>query len=145
MKGCSCRRGSRGSVLMLMPAGFLIVLMLAAVSFDLSLLFLRQRQASAVATDIANDVASAALDTDRYRSTGTFALDPERADDLAASYAESSDVGGLLLELDVEVPDEETVRVTVTLGVDYVFARAIPGAAEGTTVTASATAVAATG
>ena len=36
--------------------------------------------------------------------------------------------------------DEVTVRVVVQ--VDYVFARAIPGASDGTTVTASATAVA---
>ena len=42
------RRLDRGSVLMLMPAGVLVVLLLGAIAFDLSLVFLRQRQASSL-------------------------------------------------------------------------------------------------
>lgn len=139
------RHRTRGSVLMLMPAGVLVVLLLGAISFDLSLVFLRQRQASSVAVDVANDLASAAFDEDRYRSTGEFTLDPARADDLGATFVAASDLAGDVVAVDVEVLAADVVRVTLTVRVDYVFAKAIPGAAEGTTVTANATAVAAPG
>ena len=49
---------------MLMPAGVLVVLLLGAIAFDLSVVFLRQRQASSLAVDVANDLATAALDED---------------------------------------------------------------------------------
>ena len=42
---------------MLMPAGVLIVLLLGSLAFDLSLVFLRQRQASSLTIDVANDLA----------------------------------------------------------------------------------------
>lgn len=135
----------RGSVLMLMPAGVLVVLLLGAISFDLSVLFLRQRQASGVAVDVANDLASAALDESRLRATGEFVLDPERAASLGARFVDASDLSGQVLALDVDVLSADTVRVTLTVRVDYVFAKAIPGAADGTEVTARATAVAVAG
>ena len=67
---------------MLMPAAVLIVLLLGAMAFDLSVVFLRQRQASSIAVDVANDVAGAALDEAAFRSDGRFRLDPDRADEL---------------------------------------------------------------
>lgn len=134
-----------GSVLMLMPAGVLVVLLLGAISFDLSLIFLRQRQASSVAVDVANDLASAAFDEGTFRSTGAFTLDPARADDLGVALVAASDLADEVLAVDVDVLGADTVRVTLTVRVDYVFAKAIPGAADGTTVTARATAVAVAG
>ncbi|MEQ1788284.1 MAG: hypothetical protein ABL966_14625 [Acidimicrobiales bacterium] len=132
-------------MLMLMPAGVMIVLLLGAIAFDLSLVFLRQRQASSLAIDVANDVATAALDEGAFRRDGVFRLDPDRADALGVELVGASDLRALVEALEVEVvgPDEVTVRVV--LQVDYVFARAIPGASDGTTVTAAATAVAAPG
>lgn len=135
-------RRDRGSVLMLMPAGVLVMLLLGAICFDLSLVFLRQRQASSLAADTANDLASLALDVDGYRATGAFALDPDRAESFGAGLLERSDLAEHLTAATVSVTGIDTVTVTVTLSVDYVFAKAIPGAADGTTVTASATAVA---
>jgi hypothetical protein len=130
---------------MLMPAGVLVVLLLGAIAFDLSLVFVRQRQASSLAVDVANDLATAALDEEGFRRDGEFVLDPERATQLGGDLVRLSDLGDLVEDVEVEVagPDEVTVRVVVQ--VDYVFARAIPGAADGTTVTASATAVATPG
>lgn len=138
-------RGRQGSVLMLMPAGVLVVLLLGAISFDLSLVFLRQRQASSVAVDVANDLASAAFDEVAFRTTGTFRLDPGRADAIGRSLVDRSDLGAEVVAIDVQVPGDDTVTVSITVRVDYVFAKAIPGAADGTTVVASATAVAAPG
>lgn len=138
-------RHDRGSVLMLMPAGLLVVLLLGAISFDLSLLFLRQRQASSAAADIANDLASAAIDDARFRSTGVFALRQDRAESLGLALAESSDLRDTIRTVDVDVLADDTVQVTIVVDVDYVFAKAIPGASDGTTVEATATAVAAPG
>lgn len=138
-------RRDHGSVLMLVPAGVLVVFVLAAISVDLSMLFLRQRQASSVAVDVANDLASAAFDQATYRATGAFELDPERADRLGREYVGISDLADHVVDMDVTVVAPDTVEVRLVLRVDYIFARAIPGAADGTTVTARATAVAAPG
>lgn len=136
------RSRTRGSVLMLMPAAVLVVLMLAAISVDLSLVFLRQRQASSVAVDIANDLASAAFDHEAFRATGHFTLDEARARRLGRRYLDASDLAGTVTRFDVEVLAPDAVRVAITVRVDYLFAKAIPGAADGTTVTAHATATA---
>lgn len=135
----------RASVLMLMPAGVLVVLLLGAIAFDLSLVFLRQRQASSLAVDVANDIATAALDEDVFRRDGSFRLDPDRADELGVDLVALSDLEDLVEDVEVQLLDPESVSVRVVVRVDYVFARAIPGAANGTTVTASATATAVAG
>ena len=138
-------RGGRGSVLMLAPAGVLIVLLMGAIAFDLSLLFLRQRQASSVATDVANDLASLALDVPTFRGTGEFELDPDRAETVGRALLDASDLADELTAATITVTGPDTVTVRVTVQVDYVFAKAIPGTGDGTTVTASATAVATAG
>ena len=135
------RRADRASVLMLMPAGVLVVLLLGAMAFDLSVVFLRQRQASSLAVDVANDLATAALDEDELRSGGGFRLDPGRADELALDLIAASDLAEHVREVEVSVTAPDVVEVRLVLVVDYVFARAIPGTGDGTTVEAAATAV----
>ncbi len=130
---------------MLMPAGVLIVLILGAISFDLSLVFLRQRQASSVASSVANDLASLALDVPTFRETGTFELDPRRADELGRALIDASDLADRVTDAVITIDGADRVTVRLTMSVDYVFAKAIPGAADGTTVTATATAVATPG
>jgi Flp pilus assembly protein TadG len=123
----------------------LVVLLLGGIAFDLSQVFLRQRQASSLAADVANDLASVALDVPAFRESGTFELDPDRADAMGRSLLEASDLAADITDANITVANGDTVTVTVTATVDYVFAKAIPGAAHGTTVTASATAVATPG
>jgi hypothetical protein len=132
----------RASVLMLMPAGVLVVLLLGAIAFDLSVVFLRQRQASSLAVDVANDLATAALDEEAFRADGRYRLDPSRAEELADSLVHASDLGDEVIELDVTVPTPDSVEIHVVVAVDYVFAKAIPGTRDGTTVEATATAAA---
>ena len=129
-------------MLMLMPAGVLIVLLLGAIAFDLSLVFLRQRQASSLAADVANDLATAAFDEDAFRADGRFELDPRRAATLGRSLVAISDLGTEVTDVEVAVVGADSVSVRLVMDVDYVFAKAIPGASNGTTVTATATAVA---
>lgn len=130
---------------MLVPAGVLVTLLLGAICFDLSLVFLRQRQASSVAADVANDLATTALDVATFRATGDYALDPTRADARGRDLLAASDLGEDVVDASITVTAPDTVTVRVTVAVDYVFAAAIPGAADGTEVTATATAVAAVG
>ena len=130
---------------MLMPAGVLIVLLLGAIAFDLSLVFLRQRQASSVAGDVANDLATQAIDEAEFRATGEFRLDPDRADQIGRALLAQSDVAADIVDLDVDVVGTDTVQVTVVLRVEYLFAGAIPGANDSTEVQATATAVGAAG
>lgn len=138
----TAERAQRGSVLMLMPAGVLVVLLLGAIAFDLSLVFLRQRQATSVAVDVANDVATAALDEAGFRAGGEFRLDPRRADELGRHLVLSSDLGTDVVDVVITVAGADRVEVVVVVAVDYVFARAIPGVASRTTVQGRAVAVA---
>lgn len=135
-------RSPRGSVLMLMPAAVLVVLLLGAIAFDMSLVFLRQRQASTVVVDVANDLASVAFDEAAFRATGRFELDGHRARALGLALLDQSDVADEIVAAEITLPDAQTVSVAITVRVDYVFARSVPGAADGTTVTARATATA---
>ncbi len=127
---------------MLFPAAVLVTLLLGAIAFDLSLVFLRQRQASSLAVDVANDLATAALDEAGFRSGGTYRLDPGRAEALGPAFLDASELRDDLEVVEVAVTAPDTVEVRIVLHVDYVFARAIPGTSDGTTVEASATAVA---
>ena len=135
----------RGSVLMLMPAAILVTIVLAGICVDQSLSFLRQRQASSVAVDVANDLATAALDESAFREHGDYVLDEGRARSLASTLVAYSDIGPQVVGLRVSVPAPDEVIVELTVRVDYIFARALPGAADGTTVTARAAARAAPG
>ncbi len=136
---------TRGSVLMLMPAGVLVILLLGAIAFDMSLLFLRQRQAAAVTSDVANDLAALALDVPTFRASGEYVLDPAKADEIGLSLLDASDLAEHITSAVISVTGDDTVNVRVTVAVEYVFAKAIPGGDDGTTVTAEATAVASPG
>ena len=118
------------------------MLLLGAIAFDLSVVFLRQRQASSLAVDVANDLATAALDEEAFRAEGAYRLDPSRADELGDALVRASDLVDDVIDLEVTVLTPDSVEVRVVLAVDYVFARAIPGTRDGTTVEATATAVA---
>jgi hypothetical protein len=134
-----------GSVLMLVPAGFLIMLVLAAIAVDHSQVHLRQRQAQRVAVDIANDLVTLALDEATFRSSGDYHLDPRRAADLADVLARSSDLGPTLVDVRATVTSPDQVVVELEASVEHIFTKAIPGAPSGTTVRARATAVARAG
>ncbi len=68
----------RGSALLLVPAGVLIVALLASVAVDSTAAFLAQREAEAAASSLANDLASLALDESSLRHRGPYRVDPSR-------------------------------------------------------------------
>ena len=135
------RRPDRGSVLMLVPAGLLIVLIMASIAVDMSIVQLRQRQAHDLAAGAANDAATAAADTAQIRS-GRYTVDADAASAVVGRIVAASDlapdvVGGPVVRVTGNV-----IEVEVSLYADYIFATAVPGASDGVTVTARASAVA---
>jgi hypothetical protein len=126
---------------MLMPAAVLVVLVLASIAVDMALVQLRQRQAFDLAAAAANDAVTAGADRAALRS-GEYRLDPAAVEAVVASSVAASELAPSLAGPPEVTITPDGVEVTVTLTADYLFADVIPGAAEGTTVTASALATA---
>jgi len=138
----------RGSVLLLVPAGVLVVLVLGSIAVDFAIAFLGEREVAALASAAANDAVTAAVDEAHLRETGELRLDPDRAvavveATLAASSTEV-DLDRPVVEV-TTIDGDPAVRVRLTGRIDYVFAPALPGGPDGTDVSAVAVAVAAEG
>src|SRR3954449_13306666 len=127
---------SRGSVLMLMPAAVLILVILGGITFDYAHLYLAKRELTSLAEGAANDAVTYGLDQASVHRGDGYALDPERVT-AAVDASISTHSADLHLEGPPKVvmlgPTE--VRVTITARIDYVFARALPAASDGETVT----------
>jgi hypothetical protein len=133
-------RPDRGSVLMLVPAGFLVVLVMASIAVDMSLVHLRQRQAHDLAAGAANDAATAALDRSRLRG-GERVVDAAAARRVVEQIVAASELApDVAAPPVVRVTGDGTVEVEVAVFADYIFAGVLPGTPDGTTVTATASA-----
>jgi uncharacterized membrane protein len=128
----------RGSTLMLMPAGLLVVLILASIAVDMAIVQLRQRQAHDLASAAANDAATAAADQVGLRQ-GTYVVDGDAADEVVAGIVGASELAPLVVGTPDVTVTGDGVRVVLELRADYIFARVMPGAPDGTTVRATAT------
>ena len=123
--------GEAGSVLMLMPAGVLIVLLLGAIAVDAAVVFLGERELADLTAAAANDAATAALAPEAFYRCGTLRLDAGAARDVAVTVATSRASDSVALTaLDVTVDNAgaaPTVSVAATGTVDLVFTPAVPG------------------
>jgi uncharacterized membrane protein len=128
----------RGSTLMLMPAGLLVVLILASIAVDMAIVQLRQRQAHDLASAAANDAATAAADQVGLRQ-GTYVVDGDAADQVVAGIVGASELAPLVVGTPDVTVTGDGVRVVLELRADYIFASVMPGAPDGTTVRATAT------
>lgn len=136
----------RGSVLMLVPAGVLVLFVLASISVDAAVAFLAQRELSAAAAAAANDAAGAAVSDEAFYEGGgdpsALVLDRAAAERVAWQAIEARAPRGVTdIEGEVLV-DGDRVCVTVTGSVAYLFARAVPSAPVSRTVTGRAVATA---
>ncbi|MGH9095498.1 MAG: hypothetical protein ACRDXE_10090, partial [Acidimicrobiales bacterium] len=68
--------GDRGSALMLVPAGFLVLMLLGAMAVDSGATYLGQRQLADALAGAANDAAGAALSDRSFYVQGRIAVDP---------------------------------------------------------------------
>ncbi|HLM29432.1 MAG TPA: hypothetical protein VK360_05875, partial [Acidimicrobiales bacterium] len=120
------RADERGSVLMLVPAGVLIVLVLASIAVDMSLVHLRKRQAFDLASAAANDAATAGADQAALR-LGSYVIEPGSARAVVDDVVGASELAPLLAAPPSVTVTAEGVSVEITLEADYVFAGVLPG------------------
>jgi len=129
-------RNDRGSSLMLWPAAVLIVLLLASIAFDFSVILLGRRELLWAADSAANDAATYGIDQAAFRESGDVRFDGTR---LQEAVNRSIDARDLRFELvappGVEPLGDGRVRVTLTARVPYLFADAFPGLPDDQVVT----------
>jgi hypothetical protein len=126
---------------MLMPACLLIVLVLASIAVDMTLVHLRHQQALDVAASAANDAVTAGADPTSLRS-GVYRVEPAEARRVVARAVQASDIGPQLSGPPRVSVDGDTVAVSLTVRADYLFTGVLPGAPDSTTITATASATA---
>jgi hypothetical protein len=140
------RTGGRdhGSVLALVPAGFLVLILLAALAVDSAVTYLGQEQLHDALSAAANDAVTAALDDMSFYRSGVITIDPTAAGQaVCASVAAQNtpSLHGLQLWMAVE---GDQLQLKGEAQVDSVFGRVIPGLAH-RTVRAAVAAVGAQG
>jgi hypothetical protein len=112
---------------MLVPAGFLVVIILAALAVDSAATYLAQQQLHDTLAAAANDAVTAGVSNSSFYSTGAVRLDPALVGQaVCLSMAAQSDHNLHDLRLWMAV-DGAAVSLRGTASVDAVFGRAIPG------------------
>jgi Flp pilus assembly protein TadG len=133
----------RGSALMLMPAAVLLLFVLGAIAVDFALAFMAERELVNAAAAAANDAAVQAIDEARFYQEGVIALDADSARsavDVALAARGASWLDPVEVVRVQIASDGSAVTVELRGRAPYVFAKAVPGAPEGVTVQAAATA-----
>lgn len=119
--------GARGTVLLLFPAAVLIVLVLGALTVDMSLLEVRGRDLDAAAGSAAND-AVGALDVAALRNGDGIAFDPDAALEIARESVRRGPVPDAVVEaliIDRDRFGRPRIAVTLRASVDFVMAPAL--------------------
>ena len=126
---------------MLLPAAFMILLVLGAIAVDLTAIRVGQRSLLSSATDAANDAVTVGLDEDAFRSGGGYQLDPDRVRAAVYGVLYARGILNYLTEPPaIVIHPDRSVTVSLHGQVDHIFARAIPGASGPVAVHAEATA-----
>jgi Flp pilus assembly protein TadG len=132
-------RDDRGSSLMLMPAAVLVFVVLGAFCVDFGAIHLGQRELVTAAQGAANDAAAAGFDEGAfYSGDGTVTLDPALARRAATASLADNAPDARIVGFSVDVATS-TVEIELTLAVETVFSKALPGAPDTVEVTARAT------
>lgn len=129
----------RGSVLMLMPAGILVLIILGSIAVDHGIVFLAQRELENELAGLSNDLSTQALSEDYLYERGGQSIDRARVEQAIASVNVADIPGAYELEI---VPTIEGTQITLTgrARIRLVFARAVPGVEHEMEVVATATA-----
>jgi hypothetical protein len=120
-------RRDSGSVLALVPAGFLVLILLSALAVDSAVTYLGQQQLHDSLVAAANDAASASVDHASFYRSGKVVLNLATAEEVVCeslAAQRSSQLHDVKLWLAVGGP---AVRVVAQADVDAVFGRALPG------------------
>jgi len=125
--------GERGSALVLVPAGFVLLLVLAGIAVDAAVSFLGEREVADAAAAAANDAVVLGLDEPGFYSSGYRKLVPARVA-TAVQRVEAARAAGavedlvLVPRIDPAADGVPTVTVTASATVDLVITPAVvPG------------------
>ena len=131
------RDRERGSVLLLVPAGMLVLLILGAIAVDSAVVLLGQRELGSAVSAAANDAAAAAFADAPFYEGGAVQLDLSRAQQVAQQSFAARRPGGLELTrpLDVTIAGRQ-ICVSAEATVRHVFSPSVPGLSRVTTVRA---------
>jgi hypothetical protein len=138
------RKREEGSVLALVPAGFLVLILLAALTVDSAVAYLGQEQLHDALSAAANDAVTAALDSPSFYRSGAITLDQAaagRAVCLSVLAQNAPALHGVQVWMAI---DGDSIDLKGQAEVDSVFGRVIPGFSRHR-VRASVSAVAAEG
>lgn len=131
---------------MLMPAGVLIVLLLAGLAVDSAILFLGERELADLTSAAANDAATAAIVPEPFYDCGRLVLDEERAGQVADAVAALRVSDAVTLTgIDIVVRNDVVppeVEVAAAGRVRLIFTPALPGRPRTRVVSARSVAVA---
>jgi hypothetical protein len=128
----------RGSSLMLWPAAILIVLLLASIAFDFSVILLGRRELRWAAESAANDAATFGLDQAVFRQSNEITFDQGRLEEAVARSIHARDLRFELVGDPRVEPMGDAIRVTISGRVPYLFADAFPGLPDSEVVTVTA-------
>jgi hypothetical protein len=131
-------RSEQGSSLMLMPAAVLVFVVLGAFCVDFAAIHLGQRELVTAAQGAANDAAAAGFDEGAFYGGGAVTLDPALARRAAADSLAENAPEARIVGFSVDVA-QSSVEIELTLAVETVFSKALPGAPDTVEVTARAT------
>lgn len=122
----SSQATEKGSALALVPAGFLVLIILAAIAVDSAVAFLGQRQLGDAVAAAANDAAAAAISNSSFYRGGQINIDPAVAALVVCQSikAQGSNLQHLQVSIAVAGP---VIAVRATASVQEVFGRALPG------------------
>lgn len=126
------RRDDRGTALVLAPALVLVLVVLAGIAVDLSIVHAAQRRLARVAAAAADDAAGM-VDERRVQLDGAILVDPTAARAVVEDRFARSDLPGRLVDLDVAV-ERDRVVLRASVVVPHLFLRALPGGDRGEVV-----------
>jgi hypothetical protein len=134
----------RGSALALVPAGFLVLMLLASIAVDSASAYLAQQQLRDTLADASSDAVTAGLSNGAYYRHGAVTLDPgAAAQAVCQDVAAQSDADLHQVRLSMSLT-ADGVWLEGSATVDAVFGRLVPGFGV-RTVRASAVAVVSSG
>jgi hypothetical protein len=130
-------------VLLLMPAGVLVVLILGAIAVDAAIAFLGERELADLTAAAAGDAAVLALRPAEYYRCGALVLDQEQAGRVARDVAlrrgtDAVEVDRIDAVISTGGP-APTVTVLASGTVELIFTPALPGRSGRRTVSARST------
>ena len=121
------RTDERGSVLALVPAGFMVLIVLAAFAINSAVAYKASQQLHDTLLAAANDGAAAGLDGSAFYSTGALALSMSKVEQQVCASVRAQDTPGLQAETIGVAVDGLWVEVTGSAIAQGLFARGIPG------------------